>query len=181
LTQRPGLLARLLPDGEGKRGKAGVDLRPAWRRDDEAIARDAVEFWQRLGILPDGVRPEDRARILVGAAHEGDRLIGLSTAALARFDALGGRFAFYRCAVDPAHRRSGVATALTVYSRDLLGQWSADHPAEKVLGLIAIVDSAELAARQRSPVWPKSGLNLVAFTPQGRQIRVAWFAHAQID
>ena len=33
-------------------GPFGFEVRDAWRRDDPAIEADAIDFWQRLGILP---------------------------------------------------------------------------------------------------------------------------------
>ena len=72
------------------------------------------------------------------------------------------------------------STALSVFTRDLIEQWSAEHPEEGVLGLAAIIESQALRQRQRDPVWANTGLNLVAFTSKGKQLRVAWFRHARV-
>jgi GNAT superfamily N-acetyltransferase len=186
LTERRGLLARLLPDpprppDDAGSGFAAYDLRSAWRRGDAGIEADAVAFWNRLAILPRGVRPEERARDLVAVAYRDGRAVGVATASFARIEALRGRFAALRCAVDPDHRRERIAAALTILSRDLIEAWSADHPEERVLGLAGVVAGPDLAAREREPVWPATRLNLVGYTPEGRQIRVAWFAHARLD
>jgi hypothetical protein len=157
------------------------DLRPAWRRDDAAIERDAIAFWNRLGILPNHARPEARAKELAAAAYQDSRLCGVATVNLARLEQLRGRFAFLRCAVDPEHRRSYAARALTKFSRDLLEAWSAENPQERVLGLAVVVQSAQLTRRQRCPVWVNTQLNLVGHTDKGDQIRVSWFAHAVLD
>ena len=157
------------------------DIRPAWRLDDPAIARDAIAFWKRVQILPPGVRPEDRVSELVAVAYRKSAVIGVATAQLTAIKTLHGRFAAYRCAVDPAHRRQGLALALTLFSRDLIEQWSLDHPEEKVLGLAAVVENPDLADRLREPVWPRLRLNLAHFLPDGRQLRVAWFAHARVE
>jgi hypothetical protein len=50
-----------------------------------------------------------------------------------------------------------------------------------VLGLAAIIESEDLRQRQRDPVWENTRLNLVSFLRDGRQIRVAWFAHARYE
>ena len=39
----------------------GYVLRPAWRPEDPRIEADAIAFWTRLGILPPGVAPAQRA------------------------------------------------------------------------------------------------------------------------
>ncbi|HYJ29958.1 MAG TPA: hypothetical protein VEW25_06415 [Allosphingosinicella sp.] len=181
MRRRPGLLDRLLPDGPADEAGPGYDLRPAWRRGDADIERDAIAFWNRLGILPQGVRPEDRARELVAVAYQGDRLVGVATAALGRIEALKARFAMLRGAVEPEHRRSRLGFDLAVLSRELIETWSRAHPEERVLGLGAIVESPDLAERARRPLWPQTRLNLIGYTPEGRQIRVAWFAHAELD
>lgn len=157
-----------------------LDLRPAWRLGDDAIERDAIDFWNRMAILPADVTPEDRARELAAAAYRDGRLVGVATAVVGPVEQLRGNFAFFRCAVDPDERRSLASTALTVFARDLIEQWSADRPEENVLGLASVIVSSALRQRQRDPVWENTRLNLVGFTPDGRQLRVAWFAHARV-
>lgn len=157
------------------------DLRPAWRLGDATIERDAIAFWTRVQILPSGVQPEDRVGELVAVAYHKRTIVGVATAQLAPIKTLKGRFAVYRCAVDPDHRRQGLASALTVYARDLIEDWSLRHPEEKLLGLAAAVETPDLTIRLREPVWPETRLNLAHFLPDGRQLRVAWFAHARLD
>ncbi len=160
---------------------AKFELRPAWRRNDPAIGRDAVEFWNRVKVLPPDVQPEDRVSELAAVTYDGDKVIAVATAQIARIKTLHGRFAGFRCAVDPAYRQQGLAKALTIYSRDLIEDWSREHPEEKVLGLAAIVESPDLAEPLRNPVWPETRFNLAHFLPNGRQLRIAWFAHARLD
>jgi hypothetical protein len=178
------LLDRLLPDG-AVAADAGADpdydLRPAWRLGDPAIERDAIAFWERTGILPAGVRAEERARELAAVAYRGERLVGVTTAVPGRIEALRGRFAMLRGSVDPAHRRSRLGFDLLMFSRELLERWSLQHPEEKLLGLGAVIESPDLAERARQPFWPQTRLGLIGYTPEGRQIRVAWFAHARLD
>ena len=171
-----GWSGRLLADAEVK-----LDLRFAWRLNDATLERDAIAFWQRLDILPPDVKPAERAKELAAAAYQDGRLVGVSTVSLHRYEPLRGRFAFYRCAVEPEQRRTLAATALTAFARDRIEQWSAEHPEERVLGLAAIVESTELVQRQRYPVWENSRLNLAGYLADGRQLRVAWFAHARVE
>jgi hypothetical protein len=159
----------------------GYDLRPAWRLDDAQIEADAMEFWRRLGILPSDVRPEDRAKELGAVAYHDGRMVGVATAALGRLEQVRVRLAMLRGAVDPEHRRSHLAQALALYTRVLVERWSMDHPEEKVAGLGAIVESPDLIARQKQPFWPITRFGLVGFTPDGRQIRVSWFADFRLD
>ncbi|HEX8364480.1 MAG TPA: hypothetical protein VF603_04260 [Allosphingosinicella sp.] len=184
MKRKPSLLSRLLPDGAVAAEEAAgpdFDLRPAWRLGDAEIARDAIAFWERTRILPAGILPEERARELAAAAYRGDRLVGVTTAALGRIEALRGRFAMLRGAVDPEHRRSRLGFDLLLFSRELIERWSQEHPEERVLGLGAVIESPDLAERARQPFWPQTRMGLVGYTPEGRQIRVAWFAHARLD
>ena len=158
-----------------------LDLRAAWRREDPELVRDAIAFWERLAILPPDVTPEDRARELAAGAYRDGRLVGVTTATISSYPPLRAKFAFMRVAVGPEERRSLASTALTVFTRDIVEQWSADHPEERVLGLAAIIESEDLRQRQRDPVWENTRLNLVSFLRDGRQIRVAWFAHARYE
>ena len=159
----------------------GFALRPAWRRDDPAIEADAIAFWRRLAILPGKVAPEARAKELVAAAYKDGRLVGVTTATLDRLEFLRARLAMLRGAVDPEFRRGRAGLALALYSRDLIARWSSDHPDERVAGLGAIVESPDLIARQREPVWPQTGFVLVGYTKDGRQIRVSWFENFRLD
>lgn len=160
---------------------AGYDLRPAWRLDDARIEADAIAFWRRLDILPPDVTPEQRAKELGAVAYKDGRLVGVTTASLGRLEIVRARLAMLRGAVDPDHRRSHVAMALAVYTRELIQRWSKEHPEEKVAGLGAIIESPDLLARQREPFWPTTRFGVVGYRADGRQIRVSWFEDFRLD
>lgn len=159
----------------------GVALRPAWRRGDPQLEADAIAFWQRLAILPAGVAPEQRAKELVALAYEGDRLVGVQTASIERVEQVRSRLALLRSAVDPGHRQRHVSLALTLYARDLLERWAADHPHERLGGLGARVGGAQLAERARQPHWPRTRFILAGFLPDGRQLRISWFEDFRVE
>lgn len=152
---------------------------PAWQRRDETIERDAIEFWTRLAILPPGTDPATRARELVTIARHGSALTGVATASIEALPALRARFAMLRCAVAPSYRRSRLASELIASSQPVLERWSLENPAALLQG-IGIILEADLGDKAREPVWPRSGLTLIGYSPQGKQIRVAWFGHARV-
>jgi hypothetical protein len=154
---------------------ADVEFRPAWKRADPRIEQDAIAFWNRLGILPGGVAPEQRAKELVLVAYKGDGIVGLITADVGILPQVREKLAMLRGAVDPDYRRTHVGFAMLLGARKLLEGWSAEHPHERLAGLGAIVESPDLLARQAQPYWPQSKFGLVGFLPDGRQIRVSWF------
>ena len=167
----------MMSDGNG----VEFEYRPAWRREDSRIEADAITFWRRLGILPSSVDPERRAKELAAVAYRDGMLVAVTTAKLTRLEMLRARFAMLRAAVDPDWRRSRVALGLAVYTRQLLEQWSHDHPEERVAGLAAIIEAPELVAREKQPFWPNTRFGLVGYTRQGRQIRVSWFEDFRLD
>jgi hypothetical protein len=154
-------------------------ISPAWRLGDATIEQQAIDFWQRLKILPRGIDPAARAKELCAVAWRGDELAGVATAAIEDVRIVRARFAMFRCAVVPEHRRSRVGYQLLTYSRPLLERWSFDHPDERVLGMGAVVE-AEIGDWAHQPHWPLTGLTLAGYTPQGQQIRLAWFEHARV-
>lgn len=157
------------------------ELRRAWRSGDAGIARDALAFWRRLGNLPPGASPEERAREVVVAAYSGDLMVGVVTASLGLFEQVRARVAMLRGSVDPAFRRGHVGIAMFPPALEILESWAAASPAERVAGIGGILESRELVAVQQFPGWPQSGFNLVGFTPDGRQIRLRWFRDFRLD
>jgi hypothetical protein len=159
----------------------GFAFRPAWRLEDPEIERDAIHFWNRLGILPPGVAPEERAKELIAAAYKDGRVVGLQTATLGRLPQVRARLAMFRSAVDPDYRRFYVSRALTIFSKTLLQRWSAEHPEERLAGLGAFIEGKEFAAYGKRPYWPETQLILAGFMPDGRQIRISWFEDFRLD
>jgi len=153
----------------------GFDFRPAWRLEDAAIERDAIDFWTRTDVTP-----QERARELVAVAYKEGRIVGVITAKLGRLAQVRARLAFLRSAVDLEHRRSHIGLVLYLYVRDLLERWSAEHPEERLAGLGAFIESKELAERSRRGNGP-TRMGLIGFTPDGRQIRVCWFREFRLD
>ena len=158
-----------------------LDVRPAWRLDDPQIEADAIDFWKRLDLLPAEIPPEQRAKELVAVVYRGGKLIAVATAAIEWFDHLRARFAVLRGATDPEHRRSGAQLALAVPCRGILERWAIAHPEERLAGGLAFVGAEEWGPFAKIPVWPESGLGLIGYATDGRQVRVAWFDHYRLD
>ncbi len=157
-----------------------VDLRAVWKVTTPKIEADAAAFWARLGLLPPDVDPAARAKQLAAVAYKDGQLIGVMTAMLQRIEFLRARFAMIRGAVDPDHRRGHVVSALGGLTRSLLEQWSKDHPEEQVAGIGALVESREFDMFAKRPIWPQTRLAIAGYTPDGQQIRVAWFDHHRL-
>lgn len=158
-----------------------ITFEEAWQRKDPKQAEEAKAFWEAHGLLPPAQR-EQRARELVALARSGGEVAGVATAVIQHFPQLRGRFAFFRCAVAPELRNPALTANLAVRTYDIVGGWSLENPGEQVLGIITIVDEREFGDRALQPMWPEHDvhLNLVAYTQEGQQVRVAWFKHARL-
>ncbi|HTU11394.1 MAG TPA: hypothetical protein VMG08_10915 [Allosphingosinicella sp.] len=163
-----------VPDG-------APDVRVAWRRDDEGIEADAIAFWARLSLLPEGVDPAVRAKEIVAGAYRDGELVGLATAAIEHVTFLKATMAVLRAATAPDHRRTGVQRALAGPVHAALSDWAAANAEVGLAGIIGFVDASELGDFLRVPVWPASGLEVIGYTPENRQIRVRWFDHFRFD
>jgi hypothetical protein len=155
-----------------------VEYRPAWNLRDPAIERDVELFWRReRALAPTGAR---LAR-LCAVAYAKSEVVATATAFVRPVSMQRCKLAMYHCFVAPNARRRGIATGLTVFSRELLQSWSREHPSEEVLGLGAIIRSPVLVRNLDLPVYPRTGLALAGYTPRGLQLRISWFEHARIS
>jgi hypothetical protein len=166
--------------GEETSAPLGFDVRIAWQRNDPRIEADAIEMWTRLGILPEEVKPEDRAKQLVAAAYGGDRIAAVATAVVERIDFLRARFLVLRSMTAPEFRRTHAQIALARPAMTLLEDWARANPEEKIAGMIAFVEPGAWGEAARMPRGPYFGWTLVAYTHDGKQVRVVWFDHYQV-
>ncbi|MBA4209255.1 MAG: hypothetical protein C0454_06980 [Parvibaculum sp.] len=151
-----------------------VEFADGWQKRDPKLEADAIALWQKHGILPPGVNPQERARELCCLAYEDGELAGISTVVMERYrPLLNKRFGFARVFVSPDFEQQELAIGLATECRRLLEAWSVANPHEELHGMAAVYQSPKLG---RYPVG-KSGLTLVGFTPEGHQLRIAWFNH----
>ncbi|MFN4354125.1 hypothetical protein [Parvibaculum sp.] len=145
-----------------------------WRKRDGKLERDAIALWKEHGVLPAGVTPESRAREICCLAYDGNRLAGISTVDIQPYrPLLNKRFGFLRVFTAPEFEQQEIAIGLAVEGRRILEEWSIANPEEQLFGMAAVYQSPKLG---RYPVG-KSGLTLAGFTPEGHQLRIAWFNH----
>jgi hypothetical protein len=63
----------------------------------------------------------------------------------------------------------------------LLEEWAKANPEEKVAGLIGFVEPGAWGEAARMPRGPHFGWTLVAYTHDGKQVRVVWFDHYRFE
>jgi GNAT superfamily N-acetyltransferase len=170
-----------MSEGEARAFAPDYDIHSAWRRDNEQFEADAIEFWNRLDILPPDVTAKERARELAAVAYKDGKLVAVTTIRLAEVKQVRARLGMLRAATDPEHRQSNVARALAVLTRAILERWAMEHPEEKVMGMGAVVQSEHLSGLEKVPVWPTTFLTLIGWTAKDQQLRVTWFEDARLD
>jgi hypothetical protein len=169
--------------------RTNVVLRPAWRRNDPAIERDAELFWRKQRLLPPTDDAGERLSELCLAGYDGDTLIALTSARIRYVEFLGVKLAMLRVAIATERRRNRIASFIQAESRELLEQWSAVNPAEEVMGMGTV---GQLSADMRKLIadtginpptpayYPGGHLSFVGWTGNGEQMRVAWFEQGRI-
>ena len=81
------------------------------------------------------------------------------------------------------HIRKKGGHDLTVYNRNgaKAEAWAKEHPEERLGGMGAVIESENLRGWEKRPLWPTTKLNLIGHTPEGRQLRLYWFADFTLD
>lgn len=158
----------------------GTEMHAGWKRADPQIARDAKALWARLNVLPPAVDADRRVAEIVSAGYVDDQLAALSTAMVRELPFLRQRFAMLRVLVAPEFRLHSISRLIAAHSRDVLEDWSFEHPEEAVMGM-ATVHQADLRNQRKSrPVKRGSRMVLAGYTDAGEKILVAWFDHARV-
>jgi hypothetical protein len=160
---------------------AKLEIRPAWRRRDPDLARDALGFWRRFDLLPRGAMIEERLKGLCAVAYKAGEVAAVSCAFLELNAQLRARLAMYRCAIAPQHRRSVVLGEITEASRLILLDWARAHPGEQVKGMGTVTETP--LNMLGAPIWRHKDLRLVlvGWTSEGYPIRVAWFPGVRVE
>jgi len=159
---------------------SAIEFRTAWKMSDSGLEHDAKAFWTGRGPrLPLKVNLDDRAYDLCAVAYYDGQTVGVSTAIIEFVPEFRSRMAVYRCAVVKAFRRTPLSWRITEYSQGILERWSMENPDEKVMGLMAVMQSRELILRYPQ-VFGVANMVFTGFSPHGFPIRVAWFKHATI-
>jgi len=158
--------------------RTNVEIRPAWHLANPVVERDAELFWRRERILPPDLNLGQRLSEIVLAGYDGDTLVGLVTARVRFIGFLGVKLAMMRVAVASDKRQKRLATILQAEARELLEHWSAQNPAEEVMGAGTITQTRAFDNRGPARGFLRSShLGFVGWTANGEPMRVAWFEH----
>ncbi len=155
-----------------------MDFINIWQQEDHYD--QVIHFWNQLRVLPEKVKPNDRAKELVIMARDGDRVIGVTTAARVKVNQLNDNFLFsFRILIHPEYRRPGLSSKLTVLTRDFLEQLYAEKKTD-CIGMMVITDKTEYVKIRNEAVWRASKLTYIGTLKDGRHMRIFYFKGARI-
>jgi len=168
-------------DNDKNKDKDNVRYENVWKNVDSTAARARImAFWDSLSDvkMPKNIQEARIEEVCIVAYKNAtsDEVIAVSTIGIEMYKGVQVNVAMFRCIVSEPYRRRLIATELVVRCKEVLAQWSLDHPQEELLAFGTIVESRHL--RKENPMWERSGLVLVGYKPNGLQIRLAWFKHA---
>ena len=156
-------------------------LKACWKSADASIQRDVLKFWREENLIPEIADAAKRLKNVCVVAYDDTRIVAALEARVRYLEIVRATIAMLALAVKSEARTEKLVNDIILLGRDLLEQWAAENPQEKVMGIGRIVPSRNSDERKRIPIWEPSKLTLVGFTPKGAQIRVAWFKHATVD
>lgn len=150
-----------------------------WDHATDTQKSEAKEFWQRHGILPEGVDGDVRANELNAFAYHDGQLVAVSTARISLWEPLRRKFLFGRVAVDPAHRRSGLLTLIGTEGFKANQNWAKGNPDQEVCGVITILQSSIYSSGPFPPVSRVGSVYLDRMADESR-VQVKWFSHIRV-
>ena len=156
-------------------------LKACWKSSDATIQRDVLKFWREENLIPEIADAARRLKNICVVAYDDTRIVAALEARVRHLEIVRATIAMLALAVKADHRTQTLVNDIILLGRDLLEQWSAENPQEKVMGIGRIVPSRAADERMRNPIWEPSKLTLIGFTPKGAQVRVAWFKHATVS
>lgn len=158
---------------------SSITYKIAWKKNDQKMIDDAINFWKESGMLQKNMTGETRAKMLCVVAYDGDNLIGVSTTAISMQPQVMVKACWFRCLVHPDYRQQKIATELASRSLVATEEWSKENPEKKVLCFTIRVETPALFPKCRQPVWHKK-LNLIGYTEQGLPLYLYWYKHALV-
>lgn len=141
-----------------------------------------INFWNDLRALPPTVDPANRAKELVYMVKDPkeDKVIGVTTVSQQKIPQLKNHpFFVFRTLIHPKSRIPGLASKLTLLTRDFLESLFIEKKTD-CIGLYLVTDKKELMTVRTEAVWRNSKLTFIGTTKDGRHQRVYYFDGAKI-
>lgn len=145
---------------------------------EEPLAGRVLDFWARHGALT-GQVARDRLRDLVCIiVDDDDEILGVNSVFEQHVSLIGGRFWLYRRFVAGS-LPEGMDGELLARTFDVLEAERSTMDSGPA-GLCVLVADREAMRRRPEAVWPDSELFYAGYLPDGQQVRIRYFAEAQV-
>lgn len=160
------------------------ELAPGYRvahfaEQDEVSEQDVIDFWLREAAMPAAEANRRILELQYIAVHDRDRLVGVSTAYLARNPQLDMQLWHFRVFVGGAHRLSNVAVQLALCGRDRLQERFVSGADERGAGVIYEVENEGLRTSFNQALWWPTLLTFIGLNEKGDHVRVRYFPGAR--
>ena len=144
----------------------------------EITQDDILELWRRDGVIPEAEAKKRVHEVHLVGIHEGDGLVGLSSAYLRRNEQLHLDLWYYRAYVSASHRMSNVAVNLATQGRDHLQERFVSGKDARGQGIVYVVENEGLKSYFDQALWIPAGVTFIGVNAKDDHIRVRYFPGA---
>ena len=142
-------------------------------------ADDILRFWAEHGALVGDAARQRLAEVVCVLLDDADTVVGVNSVYDGKVDLIGGRrFWLYRRFLAAGAPAEADAEML----RAAYGALDAEHATTDggPVGMCLLLDDPEVMRRHPEAVWPDTGFVYAGYQPDGRQVRLRYFADARI-
>lgn len=142
------------------------------------VAAEIVGFWSEQGALSEPAARQRLSQVVCVLRDDGGTVAGVNSVFADRVELIAGRrFWIYRSFLRADRSESGpemVDAAFAALDEEFRAT------GEGPVGVCVLISDREEMLRRREAVWPGTGFLYAGYTPQGAQVRIAYFEGATI-
>ena len=146
---------------------------------DSVTDQELLDFWQQEGALPPELARERIPEVVLVALGEGNEVVAISSAYLARAERLGMDLWHYRNFVSGRHREARLAQQLTIQTTGYLRERFVSGEDVRGAGVYIVVESEILKTAKNEAVWPASRFAFLG-EDETHHFRVQYFPGARV-
>lgn len=154
-----------------------------WKKDDfKYVTEGVVRLWDdQTGGQMSHFTKQQRLKNVCVVAYDRNEVIAVSTISLEDHQGLWCKVGFFQCLVHKDYQRKGVAKQLALLCKNVLADYSKEHPDEQIQAMGMKLSASLLGERSKRPFWPELGMSVIGYNEYNMQIRIAWFDHIRLE
>ena len=162
--------------------RQSIIFKNMWRKSHSDIAEEIIALWKQLNPdMSENDAAQRLTQLVYVAKNENNQVVGIATAFKSHIKQLNNYLYAFRVMIVPAYRIPGLATKLTVMTRDFLEGIHHEESTDRCIGIITLIENEGMKLARREAVFPDSGLTYIGNTANGSHIRVYYFKGALIS